>query len=359
LDEHGGASPPVSETQALWLSAVISVLVFAVLAFVVQPESFYTSDFYSFWAGSRAGSHLYNPSEVEAIQHSVSPLVTSKRYIRPPFYALMLWPLGQLPFRLAYVLWFLVNLAAVLAFVRLWRFRPATYIACAFFLPLGWSFGGGQDAPLMLVAVAAGAWHVKRKREVAGGALLALCAVKPHLALFIPVVLLAQRRYRALVGMLASGGALYLLSSAVLGLNWPAAFVRAALDNEATIRPRLVGLAGLLSRFGAPEWTLALAAVAAAAIVFYYARAAMWLPSIAFALAAGVAVAPRAMVYDASLFLPLLLLQFSPPVVVTLGAALLTVVTPAAIISEVTALTLVAIPFYSRRLKATPRDSGR
>jgi hypothetical protein len=65
------------------------------------------------------------------------------------------------------------------------------------------------------------------------------------------------------------------------------------------------------------------------------------------------------MVYDASLFLPLLLLQFSPPVVVALGAALITVVTPAAIVSEVTALLLLAIPFYSRHAKATPRDSGR
>jgi hypothetical protein len=344
-DGSGSASRPVSEVRALALSAVVSVLMFALLAFVVQPPSFYTSDFYSFWAGARlAGPQLYDASEAEAIQHAVSPLVGSKRYIRPPFYALMLWPLGKLPFSLAYVLWFIGNLAAMLAFVRLWRFRPAAYITCAFFLPLGWSFGIGQDAPLMLLAIAAGARLVERKREMAGGAVLALCAVKPHLFLFVPVALLAQKQYRALAGLLASGGALYLLSSAVLGLNWPGAFLRAALGNEATIRPRLLGLAGLLSRFGAPAWILAVGAIAGAVIVYRYTQAAAWLPSIAFTVAAGVAFAPRAMAYDASLFLPFLLLEFSPAAVVALGAALLTVVTPAAIVSEVTALTLLWMP---------------
>jgi hypothetical protein len=327
------------------ISAAVTVLVFAVLAFVVQPPNRATSDFYSFWAGARlAGPHLYDPVRAEAIQLAVSPLVESKRYIRPPFYALLLWPLGHLPFQAAYILWFAINLIAVLAFIRLWRFRPEAYIACALFLPLGWSFGIGQDAPLMLLAVAAGARLIEQKKEFAGGMSLALCAVKPHLFLFIPVVLLAQKRYRAFSGLLASGSILYLLSSAVLGLNWPVAFFQAATGNEATIHPRLLGMAGLLSRFGAPGWALGVAAIAGAVIVYRCTQTAPWLPAIAFAVAAGVAFAPRAMVYDASLFLPLLLIRFSPAGVVAMGALLLTVVTPAAIVSETIALAMLWAP---------------
>ena len=79
------------------------------------------------------------------------------------------------------------------------------------FLPLGWSFGIGQDAPFMqLLIVAAGARWIERKQAVAGGALLALCAIKPHLFAFVPVVLLAQKRYKALAAMLGAGAALYL-----------------------------------------------------------------------------------------------------------------------------------------------------
>jgi hypothetical protein len=349
LDKFGGASS-ISKSQALALSAAVSALVFSLLAFVVQPPNRSTSDFYSFWAGARlVGPHLYDPAQAEAIQRTVYPLVESKRFIRPPFYALILWPLGLLPFQVAYSIWFVMNLTAFLVFVRLWQFRPEAYLACAFFLPLGWSFAILQDAPLMLVAVAAGARLVQQKRELAGGAVLALCAVKPHLFLFVPVALLAQKQYRALAGMLASGGILYLLSSAVLGLNWPSAFFQAVMGNEATIHPRLLGLAGLLSRSGAPRWIVVLGTIAGALIVYHRAQSAAWLPSIAFAVAAGAAFAPRAMVYDASLFLPLLLLQFSPAVVVVLGVALITVVTPLAIVSEVTALALLWIPKFLRR----------
>jgi hypothetical protein len=216
--------------------------VFAVLAFVVQPEQRFTSDFYSFWAGARLlGPNLYNPAAAEGIQHAVSPKVEKKRFIRPPFYAVALWPLGRLSFSTAYVLWQILNMAALVTFVRLWRFEPASYLVCPLFLPLGWSFGIGQDAPLMLLVLAAGARWIERKRAVAGGAILALCAIKPHLFAFVPLVLLAQKRYRALCGMLAGGGILYLVSAAVMGFGWPAAFLRTAAENEANIAPRLLG----------------------------------------------------------------------------------------------------------------------
>ena len=133
-------------------------------------------------------------------------------------------------------------------------------------------------------------------------------------------------------------------TSVLSELSWPLAFFQAAKGNEATIHPRLLGLSGLLSRLGAPRWALAIAVIAGAVIVYHRAQASEWLPSIAFAVAAGVAFAPRALVYDASLLLPWLLLQFPPTVVVAFGAALLTVVTPAAIVSEVTTLAVLWIP---------------
>src|SRR4051812_4984214 len=185
-------------TTATWRAALfcaLAVLVFSGLAFVEQPEDRHTSDFYSFWAGAQLlGPELYDVSRAEAIQKRVSPLVESKRYIRPPFYALMLWPLGQMPLRAAYIAWQSLNIAAVLAFVWIWRLPAAWTLACALFLPLAWNIGLGQDAPLLLLFLAIGARLIQQKSDFAGGAVLSLCGIKPHLLLFVPVVLLAQRR---------------------------------------------------------------------------------------------------------------------------------------------------------------------
>jgi len=343
--------PSTVSAGPLIVSAALAVLVFAFCTFVVQPQDWHTSDFYSFWVGARlAGHRVYDSSQAESIQRGVSPLVQSKRYIRPPFYALALWPLGRLPFRMAYVLWFVLNAAAVLAFVFVWRFHPASYVACALFLPLGWSFGIGQDAPLLLLIVAAGARCIEQKKELAGGALLALCAIKPHIFLFVPVVLLAQKKYRALLAIAIAGSFLYLLSSAMLGLLWPVDFVRAVVANEAIIRPRLLGMAGLLARIGAPGWVTPLGIAVGAAIVYRGTRKVAWRSSIALGVAAGTVFAPRSMVYDASFFLPLLLLQFQPAGVIIAGAALVTIVTPAAIIAEIFSFAILWFGRFPRQI---------
>ena len=87
-----------------------------------------------------------------------------------------------------------MNAAALLIFLRMWRFDVPAIIACALFLPLQWSFGIGQDAPIMMLIVAGAAQLIQRRHDFAGGALLALFTVKLHLFLFLPVVLIAQRK---------------------------------------------------------------------------------------------------------------------------------------------------------------------
>ncbi len=349
--EAGARKTTGQTTPHFIVTAALAVLVFGLLAFAFQPRDLHSSDFFSFWAGARlAGGGMYDARQVEALQQSVSPLVTSKPYIRPPFYAVLLWPLGQLPFRAAYLVWFLINLGAVIAFVWAWRFRPESYIACALFIPLGYSFGMGQDAPLLLLSFAAGARLIERRNDLLGGAVLALCAIKPHLALLLPVVLLAQRRYRALVGMAAAGGVLYLLSAAALGMEWPVAFVRAALENESGIHPRLLGLSGFTEGLHGVRWVLPVLAIAGAALVYVRARAAAWLPAISFALAAGLVFGPRALPYDASLFLPLLLLYFPPLAVAAFGAALALVLTPAAIVAQIAGIAILAVAGRRREI---------
>lgn len=339
-------------------SVAAAGLIFAVLVFIVQPKHFFSSDFYSFWAGARlAGSDLYDRTRIEQVQHTVSERVEEKPFIRPPYYALMLWPLGQMPFVAAYTAWFLLNFAGLVAFVLAWRNRADVVLLCAAFLPLAYSFGLGQDSGLMLGMVGCGARLIEREKQVAGGLVLSLLAIKPHLFAFVPLVLLAQKRYKPLAAMAAAGAGLYLVSAIQLGPDWPVTFVRAAMGNEATIDPRLVGVAGLINRFGAPKWLLAVAAATGSLIVYWRARNAAWLPSIAFAVAAGVVFAPRSLLYDGSLLLPALLPAFAPMTVAGIGIALLSVASPIGFITPV--LTLVILWFVQpRRLGTAGTDPG-
>jgi len=309
------------------------------------------TDFQSFWAGAKlVGRDLYDDSRALALQHQVSPLVESKRYIRPPFYAVMLWPLGQLPFHVARVIWFLVNIAAMLVFGWGWRLPPSGYVVCALFVPLIWSFGLGQDAALMLAIVGAGARLVQEKQSVAGGALLSLCAIKPHLLMFVPIALLVRKEYRALAAMAGGGLVLYLVSSAVLGPAWPVDFARAAMHNESALHfLRLLGVSGILVQLHAPAWSLVACAAVGGVLVYCCGRNAAWMPTIAIAVAAGVVFAPRSLLYDGALFLPALLLRLPPLAAVLTGVALLTAATPFPIIAEVVTL---AILWVTRPLPA-------
>jgi hypothetical protein len=320
---------------ALAASSGLLIVLTLSLAFRAQTPDLHTNDYVSVWAGARIiGPDLYDAGRLERIEHTVNPLITSKRYIRPPYYVMMFWPLGLLPYRAAYTGFVLMNLAAMLLFLRIWRFEAPAILACALFLPLLWSFGLGQDSPLMLLLVAGAAQLIQRRREFSGGALLALFTVKLHLFLFLPVVLVAQRKYRALGGLAAGGAALYLLAAAFVGIDWPLKSLHAAVVNEATFIPSTPGVAGLLRRLHAPWWLLLPAAAAGVAMVYRRGRVIAWLPAVSLALAAGVVFAPRAQVYDGSFFLLLLLLEAAPALTVIAGVAVIAVVTPAAPVGQ-------------------------
>ena len=339
------------------IGAIATLLAISLsLAFLAQMPDLHTIDYVSVWGGAQIiGPDLYDPARLERIEHTVSPLIQSKRYIRPPYYVMMFWPLGRLPYRAAYFAFVFINLAALLLFLRIWRFDAPAIAACALFLPLEWSFGIGQDAPLMLLTVALAAQLIERKREFAGGALLALFTVKLHLFLFLPLVLLAQRKYRALAGVAAGGVALYLLAAAFVGIDWPLKAMHAAVSNEATFIATTPGVAGLLRRLHAPAWLLLPAIAAATVMVYRRARAIAWLPAVALAVAAGVVFAPRAQVYDGSFFLLLLLLEASPMLVVIAGVAVVAVVTPAAVVGQLAGIATFVAGW--RRLGARAAES--
>ena len=83
-------------------------------------------------------------------------------FIKPPFYALLMWPLAQLPFVTAFYLFRVLVLTGVGLFLWLWPGdRWAAAAACAWSVPLAATFTVGQDVIFLLVA-ALGAYRMLR-----------------------------------------------------------------------------------------------------------------------------------------------------------------------------------------------------
>jgi hypothetical protein len=147
-------------------------------------------------------------------------------FLNPPFVALLFVPLTRLALPQAYALWLiiclgmLVSLVAVLTIsMSAWPVRERLFAAAAglTFLPAYFAVWQGQIS-LLLALVAVVAWTAFRaSKEQWGGFVLAALFAKPQYALLIAVVLIWERRWRAVVGFGVGTAMLALVSLFLVG----------------------------------------------------------------------------------------------------------------------------------------------
>jgi len=169
----------------------------------------------------------------------------------------------------------------------------------------------GQDSIVLLFFVALGLRLLMSKHDFWAGLAFSACIAKPHLALLVPVFLVAQSKWIALLGGVAGGTASILLSFAVEGNDWPQRMLGLERIPEFDPAPgRMPNLRGLLSFLGGSlAAEVALGVVIVAAIWFLSRR--QPLPTVgALALAGGLLLSHHAYFYDAVILLPALLLPF-------------------------------------------------
>ncbi len=165
------------------------------------------------------GADLYDFSLQYALQRSaVSPesLAGVDPFIAPPFVALFFVPWALLPQPIAFVVWTAFSLACLVAALLLmrryaWRTGacwPSSFLLSLSFYPVLEALAAGTNALLSLVIFAAAYLALKRGRDTAAGAALALQLYRPQLLLAPLILLLYKRRWRALGGF--SGVALVL-----------------------------------------------------------------------------------------------------------------------------------------------------
>jgi hypothetical protein len=175
-------------------------------------------DFFSFYSGARlyvlqGGSAVYNL----VLQRQIQIEVTSQPpdrfivlpYFHPPYYTLLIAPLGYLSYRQAYIAMAVFNvvLCAGLLILLVRSSQQIRGLAAmvaisliAGFFPLFVTVLQGQSDLVVLVPLAAAYVAWSRGRHGWAGVFSALALAKPQLLLLIPVLFVARRAWRALAG---------------------------------------------------------------------------------------------------------------------------------------------------------------
>jgi hypothetical protein len=299
-------------SRILTLAAALGLSVCLAVVLYLPGAAGGRNDFLGEYAAGRlAGTPgLYDIAATERVQiAALGEYSAAFQYTRLPYYPLLFKPLTLLPYQWAYCGWLGLNISALVAFLWLWPEewnRKLTVICC--FLPVSVSILNGQDSIQLLCWSTLAAVLVRRGRPAAGGLVLALCASKFHLMIGIPLVLIAQRRWRVGAGVVAGGLLLLGLSFAASGPAWPLQYLK-TLQNPA-VHPGVNGmpnLHGLTVGMMGGAWVEAGLATAAMAAVWVTSKKLSFHEGLAVALAAGVLVNIHSYLSDCVLLLPAIL----------------------------------------------------
>ncbi len=266
-------------------------------------------------AGKLVGTgHLYDWDSIRSLE--LERNVRAVPFGRIPAFAIAFKPLSALPYPVARALWLCCSIAALAGFVYLWPFNSRAWalVAICWSAPVAMCLALGQHSILFLFFVALGIRLLIGGHDLWAGFAFSACIAKPHLALLLPVFLIARLKWKALLAGAVGCTASILLSFAAEGKDWPTRLLTLASMPDFDPAPgRMPNLRGLLSLFGgglAAEVALGLVVVAA---VWLLCRSKPLSTAGAIVLAGGLLLGHHAYFYDALLLLPALLLPFQAP----------------------------------------------
>lgn len=189
------------------------------------------ADFINSWAGSQLAltghpEQVYNFAKI----HSAEQVALGSRDVKvfgwyyPPTFLLLVLPFALVPYLWALGGWTLATLSAYLAALRkIAPYNQTIWLALAF--PGAWiNLTNGQNGFLTGALFAAGLVYLE-EQPILAGVFFGLLVFKPHLGIFIPVVLIASRRWQCLAGAVASSTGFIALSLLAFGTQtWRAFF---------------------------------------------------------------------------------------------------------------------------------------
>lgn len=203
----------------------LAILLVAAVVWSANSVNVERTDFALSYVGAHIlhvgqGSRLYDIGLQVQLRDSMFRQASPIYFEHPPFEALLLAPLTSLPFRTAYLIWGLFNVAVVLA-VMVWLRRylpwPAEDLGyvCLWllFAPIVIAIYQGQSSVIVLGAFAAAFILLKNDQPLAAGVALGIGLLKFQFAVPMAIVFLLRRQWRFVGG--------FAISAAVLGIaSW-------------------------------------------------------------------------------------------------------------------------------------------
>ncbi len=204
---------------ALVLACAVAFLVNAVLLVskktvdltLLAPQDL--SDFFVYFSAARlltdggSTATLYDFEAFRAFQNTIAAVTGGVRpFVYPPTYLLLIQPLAYAPYPIAFVVWQVAGLLCLAGAGRLAGLRRLELVALVLG-PAAWiNFAVGQNGLLTSALLVAG-WALLARRAIGAGVLFGLLTFKFHLGLLIPIALLAQRNWRAIIAAVAAAAA--------------------------------------------------------------------------------------------------------------------------------------------------------
>jgi hypothetical protein len=255
-----------------WYSASVVVIYIVVLAtllfkglWIIRLDGKIAKiDFSYIWvAGSFARSsdpaRIFDNSAFSAAQVALtgsdgSPLIPY--FVYPPTFLLFTYPLGLMPYLVAFGVWILATLLLYEAAIYRIIPRPAAAILAATPFPVLFNLGLGQNGFLTAGLIGLSLTSMER-RPWLSGIFLGLLTYKPQFGILFPFALLASRNRRALVSAGTTSAALGIAAAIAFGYQgWPS-FIQSLVNRQPSLgeipdwQPPLVSAFGFFHSAGA------------------------------------------------------------------------------------------------------------
>ena len=221
------------ERTRLWaaagLWAGVLLVAFDLYAAVVTyiPQYRVRNDFRLMYGAALTGlghgyGHLYDLAAQKSAVEGLGAGFYWSPFLNPPPLVWLVTPFTALPFDFALSLWTLVLVGAAL--FAWYLVAPGARLTRAAFLamwlglfPVAFGLMVGQPVALVAAAVALCWWLDERRRPVLAGIALSVVAIKPQLALLVPLCLLASGHLRLFGAWLAASAVMAVAALALLG----------------------------------------------------------------------------------------------------------------------------------------------
>lgn len=168
----------------------------------------------------------------DSLFHRPSPLF----FEHPPFEALILSPLGALPYKTAYLIWGLVNAAILWCLVLFlrphlpWPGEHLGYISLwVLFAPVIVSLYQGQTSLLVLASYSIAYLLIKNRKDSLAGLALGLGLFRFQFVVPFALIFLFRKQWRVLLGSVATSLFFALLSFLTVGWSGIATYIRFVL----------------------------------------------------------------------------------------------------------------------------------